>query len=261
MNLSKEEKFVLLIVIASFIMGAGYQLANYYISSQKIYILRDINKKNKSVINTFELTTKTLIKNLEKKFYKELSKLQSHFFIQQKSSKVAFKKLFDKLELLNKTSKTPFTISHKLENVAKAVDIGKSLPLPSELGSSSKRPTHKNNLSTFISQIAMVKKSENSENLSGQTNQFPVNINTAKVEELQKLKGVGKVLARKIVLYRKLYGPFKSIKDLKNVRGIGEKKFESLKSKIIVKKITNYKEKNLYDFKSDFRTLIKRNLL
>jgi len=61
-----------------------------------------------------------------------------------------------------------------------------------------------------------------------------VNINKASIEELSKLSGVGESLARRIVNYREENGKFKSIADLKNVSGIGDKKFEGLKEYITV---------------------------
>ena len=62
-----------------------------------------------------------------------------------------------------------------------------------------------------------------------------ININTADIDLLQTINGVGESLANKITDYRKQNGKFKSIDDLKNVSGIGEKKFESLKEYIVVK--------------------------
>ena len=62
-----------------------------------------------------------------------------------------------------------------------------------------------------------------------------VNINKADIEDLLKLPGVGESLAQRIINYREENGKFKNIEDLKNVSGIGEKKFESLKEYIVVK--------------------------
>ena len=62
-----------------------------------------------------------------------------------------------------------------------------------------------------------------------------ININTADIDLLQTINGVGESLASKIIDYRKQNGKFKSVEDLKNVSGIGEKKFESLKEYIVVK--------------------------
>ena len=56
-----------------------------------------------------------------------------------------------------------------------------------------------------------------------------ININKANLEGLKKLPGVGESTALKILEYREEHGKFKSIEDLKNVSGIGEVKFNSLK--------------------------------
>ncbi|NOY44729.1 MAG: helix-hairpin-helix domain-containing protein [Deltaproteobacteria bacterium] len=56
-----------------------------------------------------------------------------------------------------------------------------------------------------------------------------IDLNTASVEQLMGLKGVGEVTARAIVDYREQNGPFRSVDDLVRVRGIGEKKLEALR--------------------------------
>ncbi len=56
-----------------------------------------------------------------------------------------------------------------------------------------------------------------------------VNINTATVEQLDGLPGIGAKLAARIVDYRQKNGGFKKIEDLMNVQGIGEKNFLKLK--------------------------------
>ena len=50
-----------------------------------------------------------------------------------------------------------------------------------------------------------------------------ININTATVEQLMDLKGVGEKLAQRIVDYRTQNGPFSKVDDLNNVKGIGPK--------------------------------------
>lgn len=61
-----------------------------------------------------------------------------------------------------------------------------------------------------------------------------VNINTAGEAELDELPGVGPSTARSIIEDRDANGPFATIEDLMRVSGIGEKKFEKLKSGICV---------------------------
>ncbi len=55
-----------------------------------------------------------------------------------------------------------------------------------------------------------------------------VDINRGSVEELQRLPGIGPVLAERIIRYRREHGKFDSIRDIQNVKGIGEKRFAQL---------------------------------
>lgn len=62
-----------------------------------------------------------------------------------------------------------------------------------------------------------------------------VNINTATQTELETLTGIGPSMASKIIEYRNQNGRFDDIEDLKNVPGIGESKYQSVKESIVVK--------------------------
>jgi competence protein ComEA len=61
-----------------------------------------------------------------------------------------------------------------------------------------------------------------------------VNINTASESELDTLGGVGPATAKAIIQYRSNNGPFKSIEDIKNVKGIGDSKYSDMKDSITV---------------------------
>ena len=61
-----------------------------------------------------------------------------------------------------------------------------------------------------------------------------VNINTASVEQLTTLPGVGPKLAARIVEYRQKSGTFRSPQELLNVKGIGEKNFGKIQSWLTV---------------------------
>lgn len=61
-----------------------------------------------------------------------------------------------------------------------------------------------------------------------------IDLNKATVQELVKLKGIGKKFAERIIEYRKENGNFKKIEDIMNVKGIGQKKFDAIKDLILV---------------------------
>lgn len=61
-----------------------------------------------------------------------------------------------------------------------------------------------------------------------------VNINTASAQELDKLPGIGPTLAQRIVDYRSQHGPFRSPEDIKNVSGIGDSRYDQIKDLISV---------------------------
>lgn len=66
-------------------------------------------------------------------------------------------------------------------------------------------------------------------------NSVKVDINKASSEDLQQIKGVGPALAEKIISYREQNGKFKNIEELKNVSGIGDKKYETLLEYVTIK--------------------------
>jgi competence protein ComEA len=59
-----------------------------------------------------------------------------------------------------------------------------------------------------------------------------ININTATLEDLKKLPGIGDVIAQRIIEYRQAHGPFSSADDLLGVKGIGVKKLENIRDLI-----------------------------
>ena len=61
-----------------------------------------------------------------------------------------------------------------------------------------------------------------------------ISINTADLNELQELPGIGPSKAEAIIQYREENGAFKAIEDLQNISGIGEKTFEKLKDLISI---------------------------
>ena len=111
---------------------------------------------------------------------------------------------------------------------------------------SSSNNTHTNTSSTSSSKesyqidestknnISIITSSNSDEAPSQDTTSKLININTASVQELTSLPGIGETKANNIVSYRTENGYFKKIEDLKNVSGIGDATFEQLKDYITV---------------------------
>lgn len=82
--------------------------------------------------------------------------------------------------------------------------------------------------------IAVTPGIEDSSKPAANDMQSLVNINNAGENDLDELPGIGPATAKKIIDFRNSNGRFKSIEDLKNVKGIGQKKFEELKGKVTI---------------------------
>jgi competence protein ComEA len=61
-----------------------------------------------------------------------------------------------------------------------------------------------------------------------------VNLNTATVEQLQTLPGIGPAMAKRVIEHRTKVGKFNKIEEIINVKGIGEKKFLKIKDRLMV---------------------------
>lgn len=117
-------------------------------------------------------------------------------------------------------------------NLAAKLSDGDKVYIPSiEEEKSLGNQNNNNNVST------VGKDKNNGNNLNNNvsiTKNNKININTANVSELKQITGIGESTANKIIDYRENVGKFKKIEDIKEVKGIGESKFESLKNKIII---------------------------
>lgn len=105
-------------------------------------------------------------------------------------------------------------------NLAKVAEDGEQISIPSKVA-------------------AAYESSENSADQStasggSSSNNGKVNINTADATQLQTVSGIGPSKASKIIAYRESNGKFKSVDDLVNVSGIGEKTLASIKDQLCV---------------------------
>lgn len=75
---------------------------------------------------------------------------------------------------------------------------------------------------------------ENNSSAETERKENKVNINTANVNELDNLPGIGPSLAQRIIEYREENGNFKSIEELQNVKGIGDAKYSDIKDNVTI---------------------------
>lgn len=117
-------------------------------------------------------------------------------------------------------------------NLAELLVDGKPIKIPFKTEQSVNAASNDANItqSANIGTIANINRSGTVTQVSG----GKVNINTAGNSELDTLPGIGPTLAERIVQHRMSNGPFLTIDDMKNVSGIGEKKFDDLKDLITV---------------------------
>ena len=69
----------------------------------------------------------------------------------------------------------------------------------------------------------------------GQQDDGRIDINTADAAQLQRMNGVGPVTAQRIIVYRAEHGPYTSVDDLLNVKGIGAKTLEKIRSQAVAR--------------------------
>lgn len=69
-----------------------------------------------------------------------------------------------------------------------------------------------------------------------------VNINTATVEELSRLKGIGEVKAKAIVAYRDEHGAFAKVEDIVLVKGIGQEILTTLQEDLVIEGETTFED-------------------
>ena len=86
----------------------------------------------------------------------------------------------------------------------------------------------------------------------------PVNLNTATLEQLQQVPGIGPVTAEKILRMRKSYGAFKSVDDLLAIRGIGPKRIEKMRKYLTVGKAAGFKSKSSLPSAADAKSSAKQ---
>ncbi len=213
-NFTKREQIVILIFVIAIILSLGYQM---YIKKDLELIKADTKYEDIETINAksideekgnFELGKDTI----------EPKKIMVHI-----DGEIMNPGVVEVLEgarvidVVNIAGGLTQYADEKRINLAKKIYDEEKIYIPK--------------IGEDISELEMVTTNHS----DGKNNsQGKININTATKEELQKLSGIGPVLAERIIEHRQS-NKFTNINDIKKVSGIGDKKFEAIKDFIVVK--------------------------
>lgn len=118
-------------------------------------------------------------------------------------------------------------------NLAAKLSDGDKIYIPSVSEEKVSENNNNNNININSSGKGQNVKNDRN-NVSVMKNNSKININTANISELKQITGIGESTANKIIDYRENVGKFKKIEDIKEVKGIGDAKYESLKNKITI---------------------------
>ena len=217
LNLSKKQKiFISLVIIIIFALVLIYVYQKLYEEDSEIILSNNINDVT---LNTNEIGTKEEKNDEEKVVVHVIGEVNNPGVVTlPEGSRI--------IDAINKAGgKTEEADLSKI-NLAFIVEDGTQIYIP--------RINENLNQINLISDGAGIGVIINDSNLEENKVEVKVNINTANKEKLETLPGIGETTAQKIIDYRETNGKFKTIEDIKNVSGIGEAKYESLKDKITV---------------------------
>ncbi len=221
LNLSKKQKIIISIVIVIiFILFLIYVYKNLYEEDSEMLI---INSENISSVE--ENINEEIVGNEQAKIGGEV--VVVHIIGEVNNPGVVTLPEGSRIiDAINKAGgKTEEADLSKI-NLAYIVEDGTQIYIP--------RINENLNQVNLITDGAGIGVIINDSNLEENEVEVKVNINTANKEKLETLPGIGETTAQKIIDYRESNGKFKTIEDIKDVSGIGDAKFESLKDKITV---------------------------
>ncbi len=198
LQLQKKQQLVLLIVAAVFLFGSGYQYARWHAvkNTENAVLIPAEEEKDKDNQNRVFVHVAGAVKNPG---------------VYQLPGGARVKDALQKAELLPEADVTQVNLAQILKDEQKIQVYYQKTDSDEVTDTSSQLPiNHASANASFI------------------------NINIATETELEQLPGIGPSLAARIVSYREEHGYFAVPEDLKNVSGIGDKKYEALKEQITV---------------------------
>lgn len=217
LNLTKKQKIIIsIVIIILFTLVLIYVYQNLYVDDSEIILSNNINDVTQ---NTNEIET------IEEKNDEEI--VVVHVIGEVNNPGVVTlpegSRIIDAINMAG--GKTEEADLSKI-NLAYIVEDGTQIYIP--------RINENLNQVNLISDGAGIGVIINDSDVEENKVEAKVNINTANKEKLETLPGIGETTAQKIIDYRESNGKFKTIEDIKNVSGIGDAKYESLKDKITV---------------------------
>ena len=209
LEISKKQKIILIFLGIVAIIGIAYYS---YVSSKE---------ENLNVSNTNELEVENSSNEVDVEA--EENKIKVHISGAVKNEGVyeleGDARIIDAIE---KAGGTLEIADMKNVNLASKLEDGMKIYIPKQ----GEEVT--NNNQEIEENIAL-------ENTPKENSKGKININKASKEELDTLPGIGESTAEKIINYRKEHKSFKSIEELKEVKGIGDAKFEEIKDFVDIK--------------------------
>ena len=91
-------------------------------------------------------------------------------------------------------------------------------------------------IQTAVGPNAATPEASNHIGVAGKAGPRLVDLNSATIDELESLPGIGAVLAQRVIAYRQSVGRFLAVEDLREVKGIGSKTFDRIKPLVTVAK-------------------------
>lgn len=223
------KKYVLLIVVFLIsLTSLGFSLYNtYYLSNN--FSKEPITLPDTSLKESSKEETKELENTSEEKYYVDIKGYVKKPGV-YKVNKDAI--VNDCLKLAGGLLKNADTTTI---NLSKPVSASMVIYVPKK-NEVVKSTTDKTITTTteIPNNAAIPNNNANSNTSSSKTETIKININTASIEELTKLSGIGSAKAQDIIEYRNTSGPFKSIEEIKNISGIGEALFAKIKDNITI---------------------------